>query len=121
MKRIILMFIAVMFLANTMTVSAWSKPCMNMNAPSSSAKVVQMEDMPCHEDMKKEQNEQQSPTKHCDGLCLCFHVSINQTPVLNDTTSLDTPLNKSERLTTKNERVASMATAPPRRPPKHIS
>lgn len=117
MKRFILMFTAIMFLANAFAVSAWAKPCVNMNEPSSMVQTMDMGEMPCHE----KQGEQKSPTKHCDGVCLCFHASINQTPVLNNQTSLDMPLGQSERLASKNEHVASMVTAPPRRPPKFIS
>mgnify|MGYP000300709219 CR=1 FL=1 len=116
MKRFILMFTAIMFLANAFAVSAWAKPCINMDMASSSQQAMDIGDMPCHED-----KEQKSPTKHCDGVCLCLHVSINQTPVLNDQASLDVPLGQSERLNAANERVASMATAPLRRPPKSNS
>lgn len=117
MKHFILMFTAIMFLANAFAVSAWAKPCVNMNEPSSMTQMMDMGDMPCHE----KQDEQKSPTTHCDGICLCFHVSINQTPVLNNQISLDMPLGQSERLISKNEHVASFATTPPRRPPKSIS
>ncbi|MBI1302039.1 MAG: hypothetical protein GC137_10380 [Alphaproteobacteria bacterium] len=121
MKRFILMFTAIMFLANAFAVSAWAKPCVNMNEPLSMAQAMDMGDMPCHDAMKDGQDEKKIPTKHCDGVCLCFHASINQTPVLNNQAGLDIPLGQSERLIVKNERVASMATAPLRRPPKHIS
>ena len=117
MKRFILMFTAIMFLANAFAVSAWAKPCVNMDKPSPMSETMEMGDMPCHE----KEDEQKSPTKHCDGVCLCFHVSINQTPVLNTDSALNAPLGHSERLLVKNERVASMATAPPQRPPKHDS
>jgi len=116
MKHFILMFVALMFVANAFAVSAWAKPCMNMDMASSSQQAMDMSDMPCHED-----KEQKSSTNHCDGVCLCLHVSINQTPVLNDQASLDMPLGQSERLNAANERVASMATAPLRRPPKSNS
>jgi hypothetical protein len=39
MKRLLFVFIAIMFLANSFAVSAWAKPCANMS----------MSDMPCHE------------------------------------------------------------------------
>lgn len=117
MKRFILMFTAIMFLANAFAVSVWAKPCVNMNEPSSMTQTMDMDDVPCHE----KKDEQKSPTKHCDGVCLCFHASINQTPVLNNQASLDMPLGQSERLIAKNEHVASLATAPPRRPPKSTS
>jgi len=116
MKRFILIFVGVMFLANTFAVSAWAKPCVSMDMQSSVEKTADMSDMPCHEDKKNK-----SSTKHCDGVCLCFHVSINQTPVLNDNIALNAPVGHSERLLIKNDRVASMATAPPQRPPKYNS
>lgn len=113
MKRFILILTAIMFLANAFAVSAWAKPCINMDTASSSQQTMEMGDMPCHEDKK-----QKSPTKHCDGVCLCFHVSINQTPIINNNIALYAPLGNTERLFDKNERVASTATAPPQRPPK---
>jgi hypothetical protein len=118
MKRFILMFTAVMFLANTFAVSAWAKPCINMDMSSSTQETMAPGDMPCHESMKDGQNEKKPDTKHCDGVCLCFHVSINQTPILNDASKLDFPAMQSESVLSQNERVASMSTAPPRRPPK---
>lgn len=113
MKRFILMFVAVMFLANTFAVSAWAKPCMNIDMASSVEQTMDMGDMPCHED-----KEQKSPTNHCDGVCLCLHVSINQTPTLNDNSYLSIPIIKDQKLFSQNEHAASMSTAPPRRPPK---
>jgi len=105
-----------MFLANTFAVSAWAKPCVNMDMSSPSQQMVDSSDMPCHEG-----NEQKTPTKHCDGVCLCLHVSINQIPILNDSSDLDVPIIQTDKLINKSDRVASMATAPPRRPPKHSS
>ena len=113
MKRFILMFVAIMFLANTFAVSAWAKPCMNLDMKPSVQQSMNMSNTPCHED-----KEPQSPNKHCDGICLCVHVSINQTPTLNDNSYLNIPIVKSQKLLNQNERVASMATSPPQRPPK---
>ena len=113
MKRFILIFVAVMFLANTFTVSAWAKPCINMDMASSSQQAMDMEGMPCHDD-----KEPKSPNKHCDGVCLCLHVSINQTPTLSDNSYLSIPIVKNQKLLNHNEHAASMSTAPPRRPPK---
>lgn len=114
MKRFILMFAAIMFLANAFAVSAWAKPCVNINSTQISAEMTDMSDMPCHEGG----DEQKSPVQHCDGLCLCLHASINQTPVLNDGFAFNAIMLHSERLSIENERVASMSSAPPRRPPK---
>ena len=114
MKHYIVVITAIMFLANAYVASAWAMPHVNINAPSSATEMANKTDMPCH----AKQDKQKSPTKHCEGICLCFHVSINQTPILNNQASLIIPLNQFERLTINNERIASMATAPPRRPPK---
>ncbi len=115
MERFTLMFIAIMFLANTFAVSAWAKPCINMdiNMASSTQQVMDMSNIPCHED-----KEEKSPTKHCDGVCLCLHASIHQTPILNDNSAINAPIINAARLFNKTDNPASMATAPPRRPPK---
>lgn len=123
MKHFILMFVAVMFLANTVALSAWAKPCINIGMSSSSQHMANMDEMPCHEntneDINKDTNNQQKPaTQHCDGLCLCFHVSINQTPVLSDMVNIDMPHTQKDRLLDQVKRFASMATAPPSPPPK---
>lgn len=116
MKRFILMFVAVMFFANTFAVSAWAKPCVNMDMQPSIEKAADMGDMPCHGD-----KQEKSPTQHCDGVCLCLHASIHQTPVLSDSAFIKAPIIETARLFNKAERPASMATAPPRRPPKYNS
>lgn len=71
---------------------------------------------PCHE-----QQGQQKTAKHCNGICLCLHAAISQTPTLSDGVSLNIPVIKVDRVFTSQARVASMATAPPKRPPKQNS
>ena len=115
MNRFILMFVAVMFLANTFTVSAWAKPCINMDMASSS-QTMAMGDMPCHED-----SEQKSPAKHCDGLCLCLHVAMSQIPIVTYNINLKVPAVSADRVISENDQITTQATAPPRRPPKYIS
>lgn len=117
MKKLALFIFAVMFLANTVVVSAWAKPCL-MNSPAEMSQDMDTSmssDMPCHDN----QNEQK--TKHCDGICLCAHASISQTPIINQSESLNAPVSSSDYLTGNNETVNSRATAPPRRPPKFNS
>lgn len=75
--------------------------------------LMDMSDMPCHDD-----KEQKSPNKHCDGVCLCIHVSIHQTPTLGKNSYLNIPIMKKQKLFNQDERAVSMSTAPPRRPPK---
>lgn len=113
MKHFILMFTVIVFLANIFAISAWAKPCNTLNDISPMLNTMSMEDIPCHEE--------QEQTQHCDGICLCLHTCINQTSVLNSQNNIEIPPSKSERLAIKNVSVASIATAPPRRPPKSIS
>ena len=81
MKRFSIVFLMVMFLANAVVVSAWAKPCMmndtEMSVISSNSDMGDMP--PCHEENK---SEKQDPLNHCEGVCLCLHVSLTQTPVL---------------------------------------
>jgi hypothetical protein len=83
-KRFSIVFLMVMFLANTTLVSAWAKPCM-MNDDTAMSEMSSSSDMgdtpPCHEENK---SEKQAPLKHCEGICLCLHVSLTQTPLLTD-------------------------------------
>lgn len=83
MKKFSIVLLMTMFLANTIVVSAWAKPCM-MN-DMEMTKMSQKSDMgdmpPCHEENK---SEKQDPLNHCEGICLCLHVSLTQTPVLSD-------------------------------------
>ena len=120
MKRFILIFTVFMFVANTVAVSAWAKPCMNINEASHAAdlgKAGGTENMPCHE-----KQDQKGPLKHCDGICLCFHISVHQTPVLTPYDDYpDMPLTASERLIGQDDHVSSILMAPPHRPPKASS
>lgn len=87
MKRFSIIFLMVMFLANTVVVSAWAKPCMmNDTEMSEMSSNSDMGDMPpCHEETKSEkQAPPKSDLQHCEGLCLCLHVSLTQTPLLTD-------------------------------------
>lgn len=117
MKRFLLMVTAIMFLANAYTVSAWATSCMNMDSSPSAADTSDMADTPC-----AEEGMQDTPSlTHCDGVCLCLHTAINQTPLINNDSGLNMPLRQSERLMVTHERIASKAATPPRRPPKTTS
>jgi len=116
MKHFILIFTAVLFLANTFAVSAWAQPFMNADLSSTLSMTMDGDTPPCHE-----QQDQQNTAKHCNGICLCLHVAINQTPTLSDGVTFDVPLVKTKRVFKSQADLASMATAPPKRPPKHIS
>ena len=124
MKHFVLIFTALMFLANTVTVAAWAKPCAsNMGAVSVQpmGDVAAGDDMPCHDQAEKNtgpDRKHNDTAKHCDGLCLCVHASIHQTPVMLDDSLWNFPLVVPEKITVSNETVLSWASYPPRRPPK---
>ena len=114
MKKLFVFILMVTFLANTIVVSAWAKPCMKSSsmAMAQDMRANMDADMPCHDE------EQQSQTQHCDGLCLCLPVALAQTVILNDVDVLE-PLDISEvQFTISQDALVSRQTAPPRRPPK---
>ena len=114
MKKLFVFILMVMFLANTFVVSAWAKPCVKSSSfvMAQDMRANMDADMPCHDE------KQQSQTQHCDGLCLCLHVAMGQTVILNDFDVLE-PLNISEvQFTISQDALVSRQTAPPRRPPK---
>ncbi len=112
MKQYVLIFTAIMFLANTFAVSAWAKPCMGMNPVSSVTQMSDADMPPCHED-----KQQQESSKHCDGLCLCAHAAINQTLTLTDSADFQPPAIKADHAIMPQTDVAFWASYPPLRPP----
>lgn len=114
-----------MFLANTVIVSAWAKPCLNggaMNAPAQSQSMMDhgdmdmdMSNMPC-EDMQGNQGGQD--TQHCDGVCLCLHVSTQQSPTLNNPLSLSMPALVSLKHSFMDDRYTGISTSTLKRPPR---
>lgn len=119
MKQVILIFTAIMFLTNTFAVSAWAGPCMNAETlvyPANQTSVNS--DIPCHSEIENHQNKQTKKTKHCDGICLCFHASANQIPILNDISISNKLPKQSEQIIIQNDNIVSMEATPPRRPPK---
>ena len=128
MKRFSIVLLMTMFLANTTIVSAWAKPCM-MNDTISNGEMTEISsnsDMgdipPCHEENKLEiQNPQQSDTNHCEGVCLCLHVSITQTPVLPDLNAVPDVYLGTDTYTLFKENMASYEGSPSNPPPKFYS
>lgn len=120
MKNLAVFIFMVMFLANTIVVSAWAKPCMmGSDIQMSQDMDTSMDaDMPCHD---KEQKNQNNPNKHCDGVCLCMHVSINQTPIINDIDALAFPAASKQNIVISQDNLKSRSTLPARRPPKFYS
>ena len=124
MKRFSIVLLMTMFLANTTVVSAWAKPCMmNDTEMTEMSSNSDMGDMPpCHEENKSEkQDPQQSDTNHCEGVCLCLHVSITQTPVLSDLNAVPDIYLSTETYTISKEDMASYEGSPSNPPPKFNS
>lgn len=119
MKRFSIVLLMAMFLVNTIIVSAWAKSCM-MN----DVEMVEMSqksdvgEMPCHEENK---SEKQDPYNHCEGVCLCLHVSITQTPVLSDLSVVPEVFLGAEVYTLSKEDMASYKGSPSNPPPKFNS
>jgi hypothetical protein len=108
-----------MFLANTLVVSAWAKPCMMEDMKSAEmSQNMDMDEVPCHEEKK---SEKQDPNNHCEGVCLCLHVSLNQTPVLFDLNSVPDVFLGAETYTLSREDMASYEGSPSNPPPKFNS
>lgn len=96
------------------TFSAGAMACdmpMADKAPQSIAQTMDM-DEPCHEDAQKE---------HCEDICLCQHMSINQSFTLSQTgTILDAP--QSQRIFTPYDAAAyALTIPPPQQPPRPFS
>lgn len=118
MKKLAIVIFTFLFLANTVVVSAWAKPClMNGEQPAMEQMNSQnMDDMPCHEEQDQQQNH-----SHCDGICLCVHVSTSSNFLSNPAGALYPPVVKSMRVMPRDDVMASKHYSPPHRPPKHIS
>ena len=75
MKDIILYVVSMIFMANTLIVSADVKLCMQEQIND----VIHLEilaesDMPCHDEQQNENN------NHCEEACFCLIYSASQTP-----------------------------------------
>jgi len=117
MRHFVIILLTTAFLLNIITVAAWAKPCM-MKADNGSvmSQKQNMSEMPCHK-----QKDKKNPNKHCKDICLCFHVSISQTPILGSDIDLLKHDWVAKKFVISDEIAASFAVTPPRRPPKHVS
>ena len=109
-------FVITIFLCNTLTLSAWAKPCAMMN---DIIQTTSKSDMPCH-NMVTEKSDTKEKTA-CDGICLCLHASINSTFSMHDSKSFYPPIIKKQAISSKFEAVKSLTSPPPTKPPQYIS
>ena len=88
MKKAFSLFVVFVFLANTSFVSAWVNFCLDMSMPAQATITASSDDMPCHSEQMADEhamhNKADESHQHCDGACLCLHISVNQTPYLGD-------------------------------------
>ena len=134
LQRVGLFILTMMFLANTMIVSAWAQPCFTnsfMNTPVETEveSISESTEMPCHSHVDKtnpaqKENAQVTSNKlhnHCDGLCFCDHALSSQTSVLFNFNTLTAPIVSSDNILTGNDNLYSLTVSPLRRPPRYFS
>ena len=117
MKRIILFITAIMFLSSTVTSVALADTCSKNKEPSEISKMMDMEDMPCHEAGKTDKENKE----HCDGDCYCFHTAFNKVPNISKEVSLPLYEVKSSELHFINEIIKTRALEALFRPPISFS
>lgn len=113
MKKYGLFLLAVIFLTNTIAMTAWAKPCMTNPAPQPSAEMK----MDCHKQMQ-EQGKKKQDRQHCEGICLCEHANLNQTPIIEQPSFLKAPLLSFERIEEKITALHTRSISPLRKPPR---
>jgi hypothetical protein len=122
MKKIAIMFLGILFLANMVAVSAWAKPCMQdaglhaaqpMHGSHAHAQPGDKSE-PCHGAQNKNDS-----SLHCEGLCLCVHASVHQTPILNDISQVYVPVTRHAAQYMTDRQLRSIPLAPERRPPRY--
>lgn len=120
MKKFSIVFLMVMFLANTVAVSAWAKPCaINDTEKSEMASNSDIGNiLPCHEENMPEK---QDPTKCCEGICLCLHISSTQMLLLTDYDILLNMVLRADSYNLYDESTPSRDTSPSHPPPIYIS
>lgn len=117
MKHFVFILAVFAFLASSFASVAMANNCMNSSAPvNMHSEMDHSSKEPCHDIKKSDENAE----KHCDGLCLCAHLSITQTSIVMNTQNLLIFAPNSEKLALNNERVLSLNRAPPLKPPIYI-
>lgn len=114
---VVITFLAVL-LANTFTMSAWAGPCPHGSGNGKAQETVGNinTDMPCHE----QASQTAIHPDHCEGVCMCLHVSFQQAPLF---VGLNLAISKTGKVRIKSfeDDLTSISILPPRRPPKYLS
>lgn len=120
MKKMTVLTLLFVFIANTFVLSAWAKPCMHDVTVEETQEVTKSMtyDMPCHEHSVDNKEKPESQNTHCDSVCLCLHISLHQTPILGYINPLDFSVNSKQQIIISPDNLTSRSILPPRRPPK---
>lgn len=135
--RVLLLAILVLFLVNTILVSAGAWACLHSRQGASpcghhghEVQVSLDSESPCHENQSKnsdrrhESHENQSKNsdhQHCEGFCLCVHTSSSPSFYLKSSEDLGIPMAMRQSFSTHINGMFSINQLPPKRPPKFIS
>lgn len=110
MKHIFVFTVLFVFLVGAFAPAAFAFECdmfeKQMTSETNDGK------MPCHDDSDNEQNK-----PHCEGLCLCLHMSLNQNQITNDYTVLLSRINVHEDYNLQDSDARSTSPLPLYRPP----
>ena len=120
MKQVFICTILTLYLASTFMVSAWAMPCMKDTSPvmmhhvsASSGSDI----MPCHETADVPQD----TSGHCDGICLCFDMSLTKTPIITEAVTIPDVFGTPELHVSRDDILISYITSPPYKPPIYTS
>ena len=117
MKKATVIISTFIFLSNTIFVSAWAHPCLMDNNLSIIENTIEksIDVIPCHEE------QQQINFSHCDGVCLCAHISTTSSFLPHDLVSVYLPTLKSIHIVNHDSVMVSHLSSSLYRPPKFIS
>lgn len=119
MRKLLVFAILSLFMANTVIVSAWAQVCMHpdtsLNPTERSHNVP-----PCHQ-TNDTQQQSEDENQHCEGLCLCSHVSTSPSLFIKSTEAVRLPNSTKIVSFADQDRLESVSQTPPKRPPKHYA
>ncbi|MBX2833671.1 MAG: hypothetical protein KTR28_01730 [Micavibrio sp.] len=115
MKRTFLLLVALLFGLNTFVSVVMAADC-GMEMHSTTEAGAEAGDMPCH-DMGEQKPAPKESTSHCDGLCLCMHMGVNQIPLAPTVLAYSVSISTADRLEFGQTFYSSQIISPVLRPP----
>lgn len=113
------MLLVCILLVNMQTVSTWAMPAQEMK-PATMDKMAGDDNDPCDTMQNFSDKKGDGSPRHCEGLCLCMHVSSFQSPIMDAPVTIPPVL---MRLTyaIPHDRISSRSFLPLKRPPRIIA